>query len=178
MARLIDAAWRMFRYIVAVLLFLAVTPVLSSFLPTRLQPRQPSEPDEPTRQTFGIGFDLAVSNGCVDLLLYRSWLISTSLFPTRRQPRQPSEPARQTFGIGFDLAISYGCVDLHFYRSWLISTRTVAVSYPNGTVQSIAKVEGDAAYVETMSRLSLLSSRHLQYASFYSIRWKGSIQNC
>ena len=72
MARLIDAAWRMFRYIVAVLLFLAVTPVLSSFLPTRLQPRQPSEPDEPTRQTFGIGFDLAISYGCVDLHFYRS----------------------------------------------------------------------------------------------------------
>ena len=122
MARFIYVARSTFRYIVAVLLFLALIPVLWSF------------------------------------------------FPTRLQPRQPDEPTRQMFGIGFDLAVSYRCVDLLLYRSRLISTRTVAISYLNSTVWSIAKVEGDAVYIEIMSRLSLLSSRHLQYTSFYSIR--------
>ena len=41
----------------------------------------------------------------------------------------------------------------------------MAVSYPNGTIQSIAKVEGDAAYLEVMSRLSLHTSIHPQYVS-------------
>ncbi|KAK9783906.1 hypothetical protein SCAR479_00465 [Seiridium cardinale] len=54
------------------------------------------------------------------------------------------------FGIGFDLSPSYG---------------TVAVSYPNGSIHPIAKVEGDAAYRKLMLRLSLPSSQHIQYAS-------------
>ncbi|KAJ4392139.1 hypothetical protein N0V93_005762 [Gnomoniopsis smithogilvyi] len=50
------------------------------------------------------------------------------------------------FGIGFDLSPSYA---------------TVAVSYPNGSVQPIARVEGDQAYRELMIRLSQPSSQHL-----------------
>ncbi|XDG03115.1 hypothetical protein ABKA04_002730 [Annulohypoxylon sp. FPYF3050] len=50
------------------------------------------------------------------------------------------------FGIGFDLSPSYA---------------TVAVSYPNGSVKSIARVEGDGAYRDMMLRLSLTSSQHL-----------------
>ncbi|GAP91914.1 hypothetical protein SAMD00023353_7200360 [Rosellinia necatrix] len=50
------------------------------------------------------------------------------------------------FGIGFDLSPSYG---------------TVAVSYPNGSIYPIARVEGSAAYREMMIRLSLPSSQHL-----------------
>ncbi|KAM0809505.1 hypothetical protein AB5N19_09849 [Seiridium cardinale] len=49
------------------------------------------------------------------------------------------------YGIGFDLSPSYA---------------TVAVSYPNGSIYPIAKVEGDAAYRELMLRLSLPSSQH------------------
>jgi hypothetical protein len=62
-----EVARKMFCYILAVLLFLLLIPVLWSFSPARLQPRQPHEP---TSQTFGIGFDLATSYGCVDLLLH------------------------------------------------------------------------------------------------------------
>jgi hypothetical protein len=65
MARFIEVARNMFRYIVAVLLFLLLIPLLWSFFPTRLQPRQPHEP---TSQTFAIGFDLAASYGCAYLL--------------------------------------------------------------------------------------------------------------
>ncbi|KAI1735228.1 hypothetical protein F4680DRAFT_435867 [Xylaria scruposa] len=50
------------------------------------------------------------------------------------------------FGIGFDLSPSYA---------------TVAVSYPNGSVQPIVRVEGDEAYREMMLRLSLHSSKHI-----------------
>ncbi|KIN07846.1 hypothetical protein OIDMADRAFT_16355, partial [Oidiodendron maius Zn] len=68
-----------------------------------------------------------------------------SFFQTPPQTLQPYEPTSPTFGIGLDLGASYG---------------TVAVSYPNGTIQSIAKVEGDAAYLEVMSRLSLRTSKY------------------
>ncbi|KAI0156555.1 hypothetical protein GGR57DRAFT_463809 [Xylariaceae sp. FL1272] len=50
------------------------------------------------------------------------------------------------FGIGFDLNPSYA---------------TVAVSYPNGSIYNIARVEGDGAYREMMRRLSLPSSQHI-----------------
>ncbi|KAI1352126.1 hypothetical protein F5Y01DRAFT_304217 [Xylaria sp. FL0043] len=50
------------------------------------------------------------------------------------------------FGIGFDLSPSYA---------------TVAVSYPNGSIQTIARVGGDEAYKEMMLRLSLPSSQHV-----------------
>ncbi|KAI1749153.1 hypothetical protein F4782DRAFT_514754 [Xylaria castorea] len=50
------------------------------------------------------------------------------------------------FGIGFDLSPSYA---------------TAAVSYPNGSIQPIARVEGDEAYREMMLRLSLPSSTHV-----------------
>ncbi|RYP86145.1 hypothetical protein DL769_000823 [Monosporascus sp. CRB-8-3] len=50
------------------------------------------------------------------------------------------------FGVGFDLSPSYA---------------TVAVSYPNGSIQTIARVEGNGAYREMMLRLSLPSSQHL-----------------
>ncbi|KAH8900333.1 hypothetical protein GQ53DRAFT_836243 [Thozetella sp. PMI_491] len=50
------------------------------------------------------------------------------------------------FGIGFDLSPSYG---------------TVAVSYPNGSIEPIARVQGDEAYRKMMLRLSLPSSQHL-----------------
>ncbi|KAI0503210.1 hypothetical protein F5B22DRAFT_630116 [Xylaria bambusicola] len=50
------------------------------------------------------------------------------------------------FGIGFDLSPSYA---------------TVAVSYPNGSIQQIARVDGDRAYREMMLRLSLPTSQHL-----------------
>ncbi|KIM93960.1 hypothetical protein OIDMADRAFT_21471 [Oidiodendron maius Zn] len=75
-----------------------------------------------------------------------------SFFPTEPQILQLYEPTSQTFGVGFDLGASYG---------------TVAVSYPNGTIQSIAKVVGDAAYLEVMSRLSLQTSQHLQYVAVF-----------
>ncbi|KAI1324200.1 hypothetical protein F5Y16DRAFT_402607 [Xylariaceae sp. FL0255] len=54
-------------------------------------------------------------------------------------------PITHDFGIGFDLNPSYG---------------TVAVSYPNGSLQTIARVEGNQAYREMMLRLSLPSSQH------------------
>ncbi|KAI1272794.1 hypothetical protein F5Y07DRAFT_378829 [Xylaria sp. FL0933] len=50
------------------------------------------------------------------------------------------------FGIGLDLSPSYA---------------TVAVSYPNGSVQTIARVKGDDIYREMMLRLSLSSSQHV-----------------
>ncbi|KAH9905505.1 hypothetical protein F4778DRAFT_730187 [Xylariomycetidae sp. FL2044] len=50
------------------------------------------------------------------------------------------------FGIGIDLSPSYA---------------TVAVSYPNGSTFSIARVDGDGDYREMMLRLSLPSSQHL-----------------
>ncbi|KAI1175422.1 hypothetical protein F4777DRAFT_550724 [Nemania sp. FL0916] len=50
------------------------------------------------------------------------------------------------FGIGFDLSPSYG---------------TVSVSYSDGFIQPIARVEGDKAYREMMLRLSPTSSQHL-----------------
>ncbi|KAI0547881.1 hypothetical protein F4679DRAFT_552435, partial [Xylaria curta] len=50
------------------------------------------------------------------------------------------------FGIGFDLSPSYA---------------TVAVSYPNGSIHPITRIEGDGAYREMMLRLSLPSSKHI-----------------
>ncbi|KAI1269958.1 hypothetical protein F5Y18DRAFT_437765 [Xylariaceae sp. FL1019] len=50
------------------------------------------------------------------------------------------------FGIGFDFSPYYG---------------TVAVSYPNGSIHNIARLEGDGAYRELMRRLSLSSSQHI-----------------
>ncbi|KAI1302655.1 hypothetical protein F5Y03DRAFT_385438 [Xylaria venustula] len=64
------------------------------------------------------------------------------IWPTEK--RHPSTP--QEFGIGFDLSPAYA---------------TVAVSYPNGSIYSIARVEGDEEYREMMYRLSLPSSQHV-----------------
>ncbi|KAI0814306.1 hypothetical protein GGR55DRAFT_426072 [Xylaria sp. FL0064] len=69
-------------------------------------------------------------------------LVSLLLFwPQKRQHLSISHE----FGIGFDLSPSYA---------------TVAVSYPNGSIQTIARVEGDETYREMMLRLSLPSSQH------------------
>lgn len=43
------------------------------------------------------------------------------------------------------------------------SLRTVAISYPNGTIVNVAKIDASSSYQEILSRLSLDSSRHLQY---------------
>lgn len=40
----------------------------------------------------------------------------------------------------------------------------MSLSFPNGTIINVAKVEGPPAYKEVMARLSLQSSEHLQYA--------------
>ncbi|KAI0406391.1 hypothetical protein F4802DRAFT_559150 [Xylaria palmicola] len=60
--------------------------------------------------------------------------------------KEPDLSITHDFGIGFDLSPSYA---------------TVAVSYPNGSVQPIARVEGNGAYREMMLRLSLPSSRRI-----------------
>ncbi|KAI0858317.1 hypothetical protein F4860DRAFT_486903 [Xylaria cubensis] len=60
--------------------------------------------------------------------------------------KQQHLPITHDFGIGFDLSPSYA---------------TVAVSYPNGSIQPITRVEGDERYREMMLRLSLRSSQHL-----------------
>ncbi|KAI0971688.1 hypothetical protein F4678DRAFT_71698 [Xylaria arbuscula] len=64
------------------------------------------------------------------------------IWPTEQ--RHPSTP--QEFGIGFDLSPAYA---------------TVAVSYPDGSIRPIARVEGDEEYREMMYRLSLPSSQHV-----------------
>ncbi|TRX88278.1 hypothetical protein FHL15_010845 [Xylaria flabelliformis] len=64
-------------------------------------------------------------------------------------PNQQHLSITHEFGIGFDLSPSYA---------------TVAVSYPNGSIHPIARVEGNRAYREMMFRLSLPSSKHIQYA--------------
>lgn len=80
-------------------------------------------------------------SGAVLLLILVTWTLLRSL------PRKQHHLAiTHKFGIGFDLSPSYG---------------TVAVSYPNGSIRSIARVEGSEAYREMMSRLSLRSSEHL-----------------
>ena len=43
------------------------------------------------------------------------------------------------------------------------SLRTAAISYPNGTIVNVAKIDASASYQEVLTRLSLGSSRHLQY---------------
>jgi hypothetical protein len=48
-------------------------------------------------------------------------------------------------GFGFDLKYSYG---------------TVAISYANGTLQEIARVDSGPQYQDTIRRLSLWSSEH------------------
>ncbi|KAK3065286.1 hypothetical protein LTS18_003160 [Coniosporium uncinatum] len=55
-------------------------------------------------------------------------------------------PSKVHLGIGFDLTPSYG---------------TVAISLPNGSTCSIAKVSGSTAYHDTLARLALPSSQHL-----------------
>ena len=73
-------------------------------------------------------------------------LTSFALYPPNTQ-HLPAIYNNQDFGIGFDLALSYG---------------TVAVSYWNESISSIAKIEGDVAYKEMMYRLSLDSSKTSQ----------------
>ncbi|KAI4129588.1 MAG: hypothetical protein LQ338_002162 [Usnochroma carphineum] len=51
-----------------------------------------------------------------------------------------------SFGVGFDLAAPYG---------------TAAISFPNGTITTIAKIPTEDGYKEVLQRLSLDSSRHL-----------------
>ncbi|KAL2060153.1 hypothetical protein VTL71DRAFT_9975 [Oculimacula yallundae] len=50
------------------------------------------------------------------------------------------------FGVAFDLTFPYG---------------TAAISYPNGTVVNVAKIDALPSYREMFSRLSLHSSEHL-----------------
>ncbi|KAI1872859.1 uncharacterized protein JN550_003733 [Neoarthrinium moseri] len=75
------------------------------------------------------------------LFIFTVWILLLS-FPKK----QHQLSITHEFGIGFDLSPSYA---------------TVAVSYPNGSIQSIARVEGNQSYREMMLRLSLLSSQHL-----------------
>jgi len=56
-----------------------------------------------------------------------------------------TEPGQPDFGVGFDLTASYG---------------SAAVSFPNGTVSTIATIEAEDGYKEVLRRLSLCSSRH------------------
>ncbi|RYC61158.1 hypothetical protein CHU98_g5054 [Xylaria longipes] len=83
--------------------------------------------------------------GAILLFAFVAWVLLLSL-----PEKQHHLSITHNFGIGFDLSPSYA---------------TVAVSYPNGSIQSIARVEGDGAYREMMLRLSLPSSQHLQYAT-------------
>ncbi|KAI2462863.1 hypothetical protein F4781DRAFT_163098 [Annulohypoxylon bovei var. microspora] len=79
--------------------------------------------------------------GVLLLFAFVAWVLLLS-FPRK----QHHLSITNNFGIGFDLNPSYA---------------TVAVSYPNGSIQAIARVEGDGAYREMMLRLSLPSSQHL-----------------
>ncbi|KAI8944087.1 hypothetical protein F4801DRAFT_260946 [Xylaria longipes] len=79
--------------------------------------------------------------GAILLFAFVAWVLLLSL-----PEKQHHLSITHNFGIGFDLSPSYA---------------TVAVSYPNGSIQSIARVEGDGAYREMMLRLSLPSSQHL-----------------
>ncbi|KAI0104170.1 hypothetical protein GGR51DRAFT_522713 [Nemania sp. FL0031] len=79
--------------------------------------------------------------GIVFVFAILTWVLLLSL-PTKRHRLSIT----QSFGIGFDLSPSYA---------------TVAISYPNGFIQPIARLEGDGAYREMMLRLSLPSSQHL-----------------
>ncbi|KAI1126083.1 hypothetical protein F5Y10DRAFT_245580 [Nemania abortiva] len=79
--------------------------------------------------------------GAVLVFAFFAWVLLLSL-PEKRHHLSVT----QSFGIGFDLSPSYA---------------TVAISYPNGSIQPIARVEGDGAYKEMMFRLSLPSSQHL-----------------
>ncbi|KAI1178098.1 hypothetical protein F4777DRAFT_539425 [Nemania sp. FL0916] len=77
----------------------------------------------------------------VVLFTFIAWIILLWL-PQKRYDRTLTH----TFGIGIDLSPSYA---------------TAAVSYPNGSIRTIARVEGDEAYREMMFRLSLSSSEHI-----------------
>ncbi len=57
----------------------------------------------------------------------------------------PAEAGQPDFGVGFELTASYG---------------SAAVSFSNGTVSTIAKIEAEDGYKEVLQRLSLYSSRH------------------
>lgn len=57
----------------------------------------------------------------------------------------PAEARQADFGVGFDLTASYG---------------SAAVSFSNGTVSTIAKIQAEDGYKEVLRRLSLYSSRH------------------
>jgi len=57
----------------------------------------------------------------------------------------PAEAVQPDFGVGFELTASYG---------------SAAVSFSNGTVSTIAKIEAEDGYKEVLQRLSLYSSRH------------------
>ncbi|KAH9991514.1 hypothetical protein F4779DRAFT_632020 [Xylariaceae sp. FL0662B] len=74
--------------------------------------------------------------GAILLFAFVAWVLLLS-FPEK----QPHLSITHNFGIGFDLSPSYAAV---------------AVSYPNGSIQPIARVEGDGTYREMMLRLSLL----------------------
>ncbi|KAI1420401.1 hypothetical protein F5Y12DRAFT_773157 [Xylaria sp. FL1777] len=79
--------------------------------------------------------------GAVLIFAFMAWVLLLAL-----PKKQHHLSITHNFGIGFDLSPSYA---------------TVAVSYPNGSIQPIARVEGDGAYREMMLRLSLPSSQHL-----------------
>ncbi|KAI0443230.1 hypothetical protein F4803DRAFT_561748 [Xylaria telfairii] len=79
--------------------------------------------------------------GAILIFAFMAWVLLVSL-----PKKQIHLSITHNFGIGFDLSPSYA---------------TVAVSYPNGSIQPIARVEGDGAYREMMLRLSLSSSQHL-----------------
>ncbi|KAK2781571.1 hypothetical protein FQN53_000512 [Emmonsiellopsis sp. PD_33] len=71
--------------------------------------------------------------------------ISTILF-LRSQRASVPDSIDHEFGVGFDLTSPYG---------------TAAISYTNGTVVNVAKIDASSAYQEAMARLSLRSSAHL-----------------
>jgi hypothetical protein len=50
----------------------------------------------------------------------------------------------------------------------MTSLRTVALSFPNGSMINIGRVEGSSSYEEAIRRLSLVSSSHLQSAHLLS----------
>ncbi|KAI9785905.1 MAG: hypothetical protein M1839_008171 [Geoglossum umbratile] len=70
---------------------------------------------------------------------------SVIVFLRSRRASVP-EVVDHEFGVGFDLTSPYG---------------TAAISYPNGTIVNVAKIDASSSYQEMMSRLSLDSSRHL-----------------
>ncbi|KAL6722231.1 hypothetical protein ACLMJK_001338 [Lecanora helva] len=63
-----------------------------------------------------------------------------------RVSSNPTYSLLSSFGVGLDLSASYG---------------SAAMSFPNGTINTIATISAKEEYKEVMKRLSLDSSRHL-----------------